>query len=117
MPTATAPVSAAATTISFPVIGNFDVDSAVIGGAGSPTINASADRIKKDGAKVALNGNTDKTGVEAKNFERTKGRAKAVQDALIVAGIGQENIGMKPSLFVTGAVDDNEARRVVISKQ
>jgi outer membrane protein OmpA-like peptidoglycan-associated protein len=116
-PTATTPAPAIVASVDSMAKVYFDVGSAEISGASSQMINATADRIKKDGAKVDLTGYTDKTGDEAKNMELAKGRAKAVQDALIVAGIAPENIGMKPPLFVTGAANDAEARRVDISKQ
>jgi len=116
-PTATAAAPALVATVDATAKVYFDVGSTEIGGAGSQTINAIADRLKKEGAKVDLTGYADKTGDETKNMELAKGRAKAVQDALIVAGIAAENIGMKPPLFVTGAVNDAEARRVDISKQ
>ncbi len=116
-PTATAPAPDVVATLGSTAKVYFDVGSAEIGGAGSQTISAIANRIKKEGAKVDLTGYADKTGDEAKNMELARGRAKAVQDALIVAGIAPDNIGMKPPLFVTGAINDAEARRVDISKQ
>ena len=89
-----------------------------VGPVSGATITAAAEAIKKDSAKVALTGYTDKTGDVAKNEELAKSRALAVRDALKAAGVAEGNIEMRPPVFVeagTGGADQ-EARRVEINK-
>jgi outer membrane protein OmpA-like peptidoglycan-associated protein len=102
----------------FPAKVYFETGAAALGADASRAIAAAADAIKKDGAKVAVTGYTDKTGDTAKNEELAKARAKAVRDALVAAGVGEAGIEMRPPLFVeVGAgISDAEARRVEISK-
>jgi outer membrane protein OmpA-like peptidoglycan-associated protein len=109
----------AAVAIVLPVKVYFDVGAAAVGADGSKTVAAVADLIKKDGAKVAVTGYTDKTGDVAKNEELAKNRAAAVRDALKAAGVAEANVEMKPPMFVEigAGGSDAEARRVEISKQ
>jgi outer membrane protein OmpA-like peptidoglycan-associated protein len=110
---APAPVAAV-----FPFKVYFDTGSAAVGPVSSATITAAAEAIKKDGAKIALTGYTDKTGDIAKNEELAKSRALAVRDALKAAGVAEGNIEMRPPVFVeagTGGADQ-EGRRVEINK-
>ena len=111
---APAPVAAA----GFPFKVYFDTGSAAVGPVSGATITAAAEAIKKDSAKVALTGYTDKTGDVAKNEELAKSRALAVRDALKAAGVAEGSIEMRPPVFVeagTGGADQ-EARRVEINK-
>jgi len=66
---------------------------------------------------LAITGYTDRTGDRDLNLELAKDRAYAVRDALVDAGVAEEKIVMDPPAFVTGADDDDEARRVEIAVQ
>jgi outer membrane protein OmpA-like peptidoglycan-associated protein len=90
----------------------------VVSGDGSKAIAGAADAAKKDGAKLAVTGYTDRTGDAAKNEELAKQRAQAVRDALVAAGVPATSIEMRPPMFVeTGAAgSDAEARRVEITR-
>jgi K(+)-stimulated pyrophosphate-energized sodium pump len=66
-------------------------------------------------AKVTLSGFHDATGDQAKNEELAKERAKAVREALKVAGITEDRIEMKKPEVVTGTGDNAEARRVEVA--
>ena len=79
-------------------------------------VAGAADAAKQAGGKVELTGYTDKTGDAAKNEDLAKNRAVAVKDALVAAGLDESAISMKPPAFVTGGGNDNEARRVEITK-
>jgi len=118
-PKAAAPAPAPAPVAAvFPFKVYFDTGSAAVGPVSSATITAAAEAIKKDGAKIALTGYTDKTGDIAKNEELAKSRALAVRDALKAAGVAEGNIEMRPPVFVeagTGGADQ-EGRRVEINK-
>ena len=72
--------------------------------------------IAKDANKLSITGYADKTGDEKMNEALAKNRAMAVKDALIAAGVKEDAIEMKKPEFVTGAVDDKEARRVDINR-
>jgi outer membrane protein OmpA-like peptidoglycan-associated protein len=116
---APAPAAPAAVVVAvFPAKVYFDVGSAAVTGDGTKTIAGAADAIKKDSAKVAVTGYTDRTGDAAKNEELAKQRAKAVRDALVAAGVPEASIEMRPPMFVeTGAAgSDAEARRVEITR-
>ena len=115
--TAPAPKPAAVAT-GYPFKVYFDTGSAAVGPVSSATITAAAEAIKKDSARVAITGYTDKTGDVAKNEELAKNRATAVRDALKSAGIAESGIEMRPPLFVEQGAggNDAEARRVEISK-
>jgi uncharacterized protein YidB (DUF937 family) len=67
-------------------------------------------------AKVDVTGYADKTGAKETNVEIAKERAKSVRAALEAAGVGKDRINMKPPAFITGSVNDAEARRVEIHK-
>jgi outer membrane protein OmpA-like peptidoglycan-associated protein len=116
MAPAPAPAPAVA-ALTLPTSVYFETGSATIGSDGTAKVNAAAELIKKDGAKVDLTGFTDKTGDEASNLELAKQRAMAVRAALVAAGVPEGNIGMQPPAFVTGTGSDAEARRVEIKKQ
>lgn len=75
-----------------------------------------SEAIKKDTSKLSITGYTDKTGDEKANEELAKNRAFAVKDALIATGVKEDAIEMKKPEFITGAVDDKEARRVDINR-
>jgi outer membrane protein OmpA-like peptidoglycan-associated protein len=72
--------------------------------------------IKKDANKLSITGYADKTGDEKMNEELAKNRAMAVKDALIAAGVKEDAIEMRRPIFITGAQDDKEARRVDINR-
>jgi len=115
---APAPAPAPVATAGFPFKVYFDTGSAAVGPVSGATITAAAEAIKKDSAKVALTGYTDKTGDVAANEKLAKDRATAVRDALKAAGIAEGNIELRPPVFVeVGASGpDQEARRVEINK-
>jgi len=73
--------------------------------------------IKKDANKLSITGYADKTGDEKMNEELAKNRAMAVKDALIAAGVKEDAIEMRRPIFITGAQDDKEARRVDINRE
>jgi outer membrane protein OmpA-like peptidoglycan-associated protein len=111
---APAPVAAA----GFPFKVYFDTGSAAVGPVSGATVTAAAEAIKKDSAKVAITGYTDKTGDVAANEKLAKDRATAVRDALKAAGIAEGNIELRPPVFVEigAGGPDQEARRVEINK-
>jgi len=115
---APAPAPAPVAAAGFPFKVYFDTGSAVVGPVASATVTAAAEAIKKDGAKVAITGHTDKTGDIAANEKLAKDRATAVRDALKAAGVVEGNIELRPPVFVeVGAGGpDQEARRVEINK-
>jgi outer membrane protein OmpA-like peptidoglycan-associated protein len=122
MPKAAAPAPAPApapTGAVFPGKIYFETGSAAVGAAGSATINALAEAIKKDNLKVSITGYTDKTGDVAKNEELAKSRALAVRDALKAAGVAEATMETRPPMFVeVGAGgSDAEARRVEVTRQ
>ena len=116
---AAAPAAPTPVAAGYPFKVYFDTGLAAIGPVSNATIAAAAEAIKKDNAKVALTGYTDKTGDVAKNEELAKARAVAVRDALRGAGVPDANFEMRAPMFVeVGAGgSDAEARRVEISKQ
>lgn len=126
-PAATAPAAAPAVavstapaaTASLPAKIYFDTGSAALNAPAGAALAAAADLIRKESAKVALTGYTDKTGDVAKNEELAKNRAAAVRDALKAAGVAEANIAMQAPVFVeVGAGGgDAEARRVEIRRQ
>jgi outer membrane protein OmpA-like peptidoglycan-associated protein len=111
---APAPVAAA----GFPFKVYFDTGSAAVGPVSGATIAAAAEAIKKDSARVAITGYTDKTGDMAANEKLAKDRAMAVRDALKAAGIAESGIELRPPVFVEVGTSgpDQEARRVEINK-
>jgi len=119
-PAATAPAAStaapAAATSGLPANVYFDVGSATLSDDAKKAVAGAADAAKQAGGKVELTGYTDKTGDAAKNEELAKNRAVAVKDALVAAGLAESAIAMKPPAFVTGGGNDNEARRVEITK-
>jgi outer membrane protein OmpA-like peptidoglycan-associated protein len=106
----------AATTSGVPAKVSFDVGSATLSDDAKKAITGAADAAKQAGGNVELTGYTDKTGDAAKNEELAKNRAVAVKDALVAAGLAESAISMKPPAFVTGGGNDNDARRVEITK-
>jgi outer membrane protein OmpA-like peptidoglycan-associated protein len=75
------------------------------------------DAIKKDANKLSITGYADKTGDDKMNEELAKNRAMAVKDALIAVGVKEDAIEMRRPIFITGAQDDKEARRVDINRE
>jgi cytochrome c oxidase subunit 2 len=119
-PATTAPPASTAApagaTSGLPTNVYFDVGSATLSDDAKKAITGAADAAKQAGGKVELTGYTDKTGDAAKNEELAKSRAVAVKDALVAAGLDESAISMKPPAFITGGGNDNEARRVEITK-
>jgi cytochrome c oxidase subunit 2 len=113
---APAPAPAAPVAVTLPASVYFETGSAAIGAEGSATVAGVASIVAAEGGNVAITGHTDKTGDAAANEELAKQRALAVRDALKAAGVAEANIVMQPPMFVTGAVNDREARRVDIAR-
>jgi len=110
-----APV-APAVAVTLPASVYFETGSAAIGDEGKATISGAAAIVAAEGGNVAITGHTDKTGDAAANEELAKQRALAVRDALMAAGVAESGIVMQPPMFVTGAINDREARRVDITR-
>lgn len=110
-----APVAPAA-AVTLPASVYFETGSAAIGDEGKATISGAAAIVAAEGGNVAITGHTDKTGDAAANEELAKQRALAVRDALMAAGVAESSIVMQPPMFVTGAINDREARRVDITR-
>ncbi len=110
-----APVAPAA-AVTLPASVYFETGSAAIGDEGKATISGAAAIVAAEGGNIALTGHTDKTGDAAANEELAKQRALAVRDALMAAGVAESGIVMQPPMFVTGALNDREARRVDITR-
>ncbi len=80
---------------------------------------ALADTVKaaKSGRRVVVSGFHDATGDAATNAALARQRAVAVRDALVSAGVPQNQIELKKPELTTGAGSNAEARRVEISVQ
>ncbi len=94
-----------------------------VGSAALPTDAAAAlalDTAKTELAKSAassklvLSGFHDASGDPVKNAELAKQRAKAVRDALTIAGVDGTRVGLRKPEVTTGGGPANEARRVEI---
>ncbi|MBL8447810.1 MAG: OmpA family protein [Zoogloeaceae bacterium] len=72
---------------------------------------------EKDGAIVLLSGFHDETGGAAVNAEVSKGRAKAVKEALIGVGVPGEKVLLRKPAITLGGESPEEARRVEIRVQ
>ena len=87
----------------------------------APTFSAAAATLKSylganAGAKLAVSGFNDKTGNAAANAKLSKNRAKAVQAALVAAGIPASSIELaKPSDTTDTATSNEGARRVEVT--
>ena len=66
-------------------------------------------------AKIVISGFHDTSGNQATNEEIAKNRAKAVREALKLAGITEDRIEMKKPEVSTGSGNADEARRVEVS--
>ena len=95
----------------------FAKDSKDLDDAAKKVIINLQEALQKDASKLSITGFTDKTGDENFNAELAKNRAIAVKDALVAAGIKEDSIALKKPEFVTGAQDDQEARRVDINRE
>jgi len=119
-PAETPPVAvtppAVAVTFEYPGKVYFPVGSKDLDDAAKAVIASVGQAIQKDATKLSITGYTDKTGDEKVNEDLAKNRAMAVKDALIAAGVKEDAIEMKKPEFITGAVDDKEARRVDINR-
>ena len=69
---APAPAPAPVAAAGYPFKVYFDTGSATVGPVASATVTAAAEAIKKDSAKVAITGYTDKTGDVAANEKLAK---------------------------------------------
>ena len=87
----------------------------------APAFSAAAATLKSylganAGAKLAVSGFNDKTGNAAANAQLSKNRAKAVQAALVAAGIPASSIELaKPSDTTDTATSNEGARRVEVT--
>lgn len=117
-PTRAAPKRAPRPVTVLPAKVYFDVGAAAIGPEGRKTIADLISTVKAHDLTVAITGYTDRTGDVDQNIELAKQRALAVRDALIDAGVTEDQIVMRPPLTITttGSGSDAEARRVEISR-
>jgi len=115
---APAAVSAPAVSMNFAYPGKiyFPVGAKDLDDDAKNIIASVGEAIKKDANKLSITGYADKTGDEKMNEELAKNRAMAVKDALIAAGVKEDAIEMRRPIFITGAQDDKEARRVDINR-
>lgn len=115
---ASAPAPASVAAAGFPFKVYFDTGSAAISPVANAAVIAAVEAIRKESARVAITGYTDKTGDMSANEKLAKDRATAVRDALKTAGIAESGIELRPPVFVeVGAGGPNqEARRVEINK-
>lgn len=115
---APAAVSAPAVSMNFAYPGKvyFPVGAKDLDDDAKNVIASVGEAIKKDANKLSITGYADKTGDEKMNEELAKNRAMAVKDALIAAGVKEDAIEMRRPIFITGAQDDKEARRVDINR-
>jgi outer membrane protein OmpA-like peptidoglycan-associated protein len=111
-------VSAPAVSMNFAYPGKvyFPVGAKDLDDDAKNVIASVGEAIKKDANKLSITGYADKTGDEKMNEELAKNRAMAVKDALIAAGVKEDAIEMRRPIFITGAQDDKEARRVDINR-
>ena len=105
-----------ASIVGLPATVYFDADSAALGQGSADVLARAAMAVKTDGARLKITGYADRTGDPAANQELAKKRAQAVADALIAAGVPAENLSLEPPMFVTGTGNDDEARRVEVSR-
>ena len=111
-------VSAPSVSMSFTYPGKvyFPVGAKDLDDDAKKVIASIGEAVKTDANKLSITGYTDKTGDEKINEELSKNRALAVKDALIAAGVKEDAIEMRKPIFMTGALDDKEARRVDINR-
>ena len=116
---APAAVSAPAVSMNFAYPGKvyFPVGAKDLDDVAKNIIASVGEAIKKDANQLSITGYADKTGDEKMNEELAKNRAMAVKDALIAAGVKEDAIEMRRPIFITGAQDDKEARRVDINRK
>jgi cytochrome c oxidase subunit II len=100
----------------FPAKFLFEVGKTALPTGSEKIVATLADFMKSNAtARVDLSGFTDKTGNAEKNAALAKERAKAVREALKVAGIPEDRITMKKPETITGAGTAEDARRVEIN--
>ncbi len=100
----------------FPAKFLFEVGKTALPADSEKTVASLADFMKANAAaRVDLSGFTDKTGNAEKNAALAKERAKAVREALKVAGVPEDRITMKKPETITGAGTAEDARRVEIN--
>lgn len=112
-----APKIPAAMSFQYPGKVYFAKDSKDLDDEAKKVVTTLHNALKKDPSKLFITGFTDKTGDENFNAELAKNRAIAVKEALVIAGVKEESIELKKPEFVTGAQNDQEARRVDINRE
>jgi outer membrane protein OmpA-like peptidoglycan-associated protein len=112
-----APKIPAAMSFQYPGKVYFATDSKDLDDEAKKVITTVQEALKKDPTKLFITGFTDKTGDENFNAELAKNRAIAVKDALVAAGVKEEGIELRKPEFITGAQNDQEARRVDINRE
>jgi outer membrane protein OmpA-like peptidoglycan-associated protein/uncharacterized protein YidB (DUF937 family) len=96
----------------------FDSGKSIVSSEFDQKVKATLDYLKANaGAKALISGFNDPTGDPVKNAELSKNRAKAVQSALITAGVAVDRTELvKPADTTAGASGSNAAaRRVEVS--
>ncbi len=96
----------------------FDSGKTIVSSEFDQKAKATLDYLKANaGAKAQISGFNDPTGDPVKNAELSKNRAKAVQSALITAGVAVDRTELvKPADTTAGAATSNAAaRRVEVS--
>jgi outer membrane protein OmpA-like peptidoglycan-associated protein len=96
----------------------FEVGSAALpsDAAAALALDTAKTELAKSAAssKLVLSGFHDASGDPVKNAELAKQRAKAVRDALTIAGVDGTRVGLRKPEVTTGGGPANEARRVEI---
>jgi cytochrome c oxidase subunit 2 len=94
----------------------FDTGKTSLPADASQTLSATIDWLNAtNNAKAVISGYSDPRGNHAANAELSKNRAKAVKQALKVAGIDESRIEMRKPEAIESGGDLAEARRVVVS--
>lgn len=99
----------------------FDLSSDSLNDAASKVVEQVATEWGAGGAKVTVVGHADSSGSKAFNQKLSERRAKAVRDALVTLGIGEDRVvdggaGESSLLVPTGdGVSDKHNRRVTIA--
>jgi cytochrome c oxidase subunit II len=111
-----AAAAAAPAAAAFPTKFLFESGKVALPADADKLIAAAVDHLKANAdAKVDISGFTDKTGNPVKNAELAKDRAKAIREALKAGGIAEDRINMKKPETITGASNDEDARRVELT--
>ncbi len=93
----------------------FEINKSALPATGGDSIKSLVEYAKTNpNTGLYISGFTDKTGDPAKNAELAKERAKSVREALKSGGIVEDRIEMRKPGAITGAANDDEARRVEV---